>query len=222
MMERKTACAIYQALRERYPPAIEGGISYGDPFRVLVLTILSAQTTDRAVAAVGPHLFSKYPTPKDLAAADPAEVGEIIRPTGFYRVKARHIIGAARMIMDECEGQVPRTLKDLTHLPGVGRKTANIVLSNAYGIDEGIAVDTHVRRISGLLGLTDETDPDKVEQDLTAIFPKEVWGDINALLVQHGRAVCIARRPRCEACTLTPWCRYFKKENQGSRGAKTR
>ncbi|MBP2145806.1 endonuclease-3 [Methanofollis sp. W23] len=221
-MERKTACAIYQALRDRYPPAIEGGISYGDPFRVLVLTILSAQTTDRAVAAVGPHLFSKYPTPQALAAADPGEVGEIIRPTGFYQVKARHIIGTARMIVDEYAGEVPRTLEDLTRLPGVGRKTANIVLSNAFGTDEGIAVDTHVRRISGLLGLTDETDPVKVERDLTATFPKEVWGEINALLVQHGRAVCIARRPRCEACMLTPWCRYFREESQGRKGAQTR
>ncbi|QYZ78609.1 endonuclease III [Methanofollis formosanus] len=221
-MDRKSACAIYQALNARYPRIIEGGISYGGPFEVLVLTILSAQTTDRTVAAVGPLLFSRYPTPGALAAADPDEVEEIIRPTGFYRVKARHIIGAARMIVDECGGEVPRTLQGLTRLPGVGRKTANIVLSNACGTDEGIAVDTHVRRISRLLGLTDETDPEKVERDLTATFPREVWGDINAFLVQHGRAICIARRPRCEECMLTPWCRYFREEVQGSRGAKTR
>ncbi|MDD3111225.1 MAG: endonuclease III [Methanofollis liminatans] len=208
-MDVATPCAIYRALLRHYPDTIPGGISYGDPFEVLILTILSAQTTDRAVEAVRPILFSRYPTPAALAAADEEEVGEIIRPTGFYRVKARHIIGTARKIQEEHGGSVPRTMEALTGLPGVGRKTANIVLSNAFGIDEGIAVDTHVKRIAGLLGLTDETDPVKIESDLKALFPQEVWGQINALLVQHGRAVCIAGRPRCAACMLTPWCRYY-------------
>lgn len=208
-MDAATPCAIYRALLRHYPPTIQGGISYGDPFEVLILTILSAQTTDRAVEAVRPALFGRYPTPGALAAADEDEVGGVIRPTGFYRVKARHIIGAARRIQEEHGGTVPRTMEELTALPGVGRKTANIVLSNAFGIDEGIAVDTHVKRIAGLLGLTDEIDPEKIESDLKALFPPGTWGRINALLVQHGRAVCIAGRPRCAACMLTPWCRYY-------------
>ncbi|WP_298666792.1 endonuclease III [uncultured Methanofollis sp.] len=191
---------------------IENGISYGDPFEVLVLTILSAQTTDRSVEAVRPILFARYPTPAALAAADVEEVAAIVRPTGFYRVKARHIVGAARMVADTFGGEVPATLDGLLSLPGVGRKTANIVLSNAFGIDEGIAVDTHVRRISRLLGLTDEDDPAKIEKDLTALFPRRVWGEVNALCVQHGRAVCIAGRPRCDLCPLTPWCRHFRDE----------
>jgi len=208
-MDVATPCAIYRALLRHYPETIPGGISYGDPFEVLILTILSAQTTDRAVEAVRPILFARYPTPDALAAADEEEVGAVIKPTGFYRVKARHIVAAARRIRDEHGGSVPRTMEGLTDLPGVGRKTANIVLSNAFGIDEGIAVDTHVKRIAGLLGLTDETDPAKIEVDLKALFPQEVWGKINALLVQHGRAICIAGRPRCAACMLTPWCRYY-------------
>jgi endonuclease-3 len=216
-MDHSSACPIYHALRERYPPEIENGISYGDPFEVLVLTILSAQTTDRSVEAVRPLLFARYPTPAALAAADEGEVAAIVRPTGFFRVKARHIIGAARQITDTFGGEVPATLDGLLSLPGVGRKTANIVLSNAFGIDEGIAVDTHVRRISRLLGLTDEDDPAKIEKDLTALFPREVWGEVNALFVQHGRAVCIAGRPRCDLCPLTPWCRYFKREVQGKK-----
>jgi endonuclease-3 len=216
-MDRSHACLIYRALRERYPPTIENGISYGAPFDVLVLTILSAQTTDRSVEAVRPLLFARYPTPAALAAADEEEVAAIVRPTGFFRVKARHIIGAARMVTETFGGAVPATLDGLLSLPGVGRKTANIVLSNAFGIDEGIAVDTHVRRISRLLGLTDEDDPEKIEKDLTALFPREVWGEVNALCVQHGRAVCIAGRPRCDLCPLTPWCRFFKTEVSGGR-----
>ncbi|WP_300161866.1 endonuclease III [Methanofollis sp.] len=202
---------IYHALRGRYPPTIENGISYGAPFEVLVLTILSAQTTDHSVEAVRPLLLARYPTPAALAAADEEAVAAIIRPTGFFRVKARHIIGAARQITDTFGGEVPADLDKLLSLPGVGKKTANIVLSNAFGIDEGIAVDTHVRRISRLLGLTDEDDPEKIEKDLTALFPREVWGEVNALFVQHGRAVCVAGRPRCDVCLLTPWCRHFRR-----------
>ncbi|MDK2974798.1 MAG: endonuclease [Methanofollis sp.] len=208
-MNGATPCAIYRALLRHYPETIPNGISYGDPFEVLILTILSAQTTDRAVEAVRPVLFSRYPTPAALSVADEEEVGAVIRPTGFYRTKARHIIGTARRVREAYDGTVPGTLEDLMTLPGVGRKTANIVLSNAFGIDEGIAVDTHVKRIAGLLGLTDETDPAKIESDLKALFPQKVWGKINALLVQHGRAVCIAGRPHCAACMLTPWCRHY-------------
>ncbi|TAJ44459.1 endonuclease III [Methanofollis fontis] len=216
-MDSDTACSIYRALCSCYPERIENGISYGDPFRVLILTILSAQTTDRSVEAVRPVLFSRYPSPADLAAADVEEVAAIVRPTGFYRMKARHIVGAARMIVEEYGGSVPCRMEDLLRLPGVGRKTANIVLSNAFGISEGIAVDTHVRRISRLLGLTDAGEPAKIEKDLTALFPRAVWGSVNALLVQHGRAVCIAGRPRCTACVLRAWCRYYRDEVQGNR-----
>ncbi|HQC34832.1 MAG TPA: endonuclease III [Methanoculleus sp.] len=211
-MNRKTACEAHRRLLAEYPVA--GGrrhfLDFRNPYETLVLTILSAQTTDRAVNAIRDTLFSRYPTPEALARAEPEDVEPIIRTIGFYRTKARHIVGAARKVVGEFGGEVPRTMEELQSLPGVGRKTANIILSQAFGIDVGIAVDTHVRRVSGRMGFTDSTNPVIIERDLMALFPEEVWGDINYLLIRHGRAVCTARNPKHDRCVVADLCRCYQ------------
>src|SRR5919202_5741458 len=175
------------------------------PFQLLAATILSAQTTDEMVNSVTPALFARYPTPADLAAADPAEVERLIHPTGFFRAKTRSIIGMAAALEERFGGQVPSAMEDLVTLPGVGRKTANVVRSVAMGLP-GLPVDTHVGRLSRRLGLTTETDPVKVKADLDAIVPPRERGALSLRLILHGRRVCQARRPRCDACVLAPIC----------------
>jgi endonuclease-3 len=173
---------------------------------LLAATILSAQCTDVRVNLVTPELFRAYPTPAALAAARPADVERIIRSTGFFRNKARNLIAMAQALVTEHDGRVPRTMAELHALPGVGRKTANVVLGNAFDINEGVVVDTHVGRLSRLLGLTRQTDPVKVERDLMEAFPRQQWALLSHLLISHGRAVCIARRPRCGECVLAGIC----------------
>ena len=168
-------------------------------------TILSAQCTDERVNLVMPALFSKYPTPKDMAGADRDELENLIRSTGFFRSKASHILGASEAIVMNHAGEVPHSMQELTALPGVGRKTANVVLSVAFGLP-GLPVDTHVTRLSNRLGLTESSDPVKIEKDLDALFPKDEWGKISLRLILHGRRVCGARRPRCEVCELADLC----------------
>ncbi|MDD3216171.1 MAG: endonuclease III, partial [Methanoculleus sp.] len=209
-MNRETACEVYRRLFAEYP-AVDGRrhfLDFHNPFETLILTILSAQTTDRAVNAVRDDLFSRYPTPEALARAEPEEVEPLIRTIGFHRTKARHIVGAARKLVTDFGGEVPQTMEELQTLPGVGRKTANIVLSQAFGINVGIAVDTHVRRVSKRLGFTDSTNPDIIERDLVALLPEEVWGEINYLLIRHGRAVCTAQNPKHDRCVVADLCRY--------------
>jgi endonuclease-3 len=155
---------------------------------------------------VTPTLFARYPTPFELAAADPAEVEEIIKSTGFFRNKTRSLTGMAQAVVSEHAGEVPRTMEELRKLPGVGRKTANVVLGNAYGINEGVTVDTHVTRLTGLLGLSRGTDAVKIEEELMQLYPREDWGVLSHLLISHGRQVCIARRPRCDECVLAQLC----------------
>ncbi|KDE56191.1 endonuclease III [Methanoculleus sp. MH98A] len=211
-MNRTTACEIYRRLLEHYP-IVDGRrhfLEFHNPYETLILTILSAQTTDRAVNAVRDDLFSRYPTPEALARAEPGEVEPLIRTIGFHHTKARHIVGAARKLVAEFGGEVPRTMEELQTLPGVGRKTANIVLSHAFDINVGIAVDTHVRRVSKRLGFTDSTNPDIIERDLMALFPEEAWRDINYLLIRHGRAVCTAKNPKHEECVVADLCRYYR------------
>lgn len=211
-MNRETACEVYRRLLAHYP--IVGGrrhfIEFENPFEALILTILSAQTTDRAVNAVRDDLFSRYPTPEALAGAEPEEVEPIIKSIGFHHAKARYIVGTARKVVSEFGGEVPRTMEELRSLPGVGRKTANIVLSHAFGINVGIAVDTHVRRVSKRIGFTESTNPDVIERDLMALFPEEVWQDINYLLIRHGREICTAQNPKHEACFVADLCRYYR------------
>ena len=214
-MDPSTALRIFRALAQRYPDALEPGRNRGNPFRVLITTILSAQTTDRAVDAVAPTLFSSFPTPQALARAEIGEVEAIIHPTVFFHTKARHIIQTSQALVRDFGGKVPGMMEGLLTLPGVGRKTANIVLSHAFHKEEGIAVDTHVKRIAGRIGFSDEKDQDRIERDLTAIYPRELWGSVNTLFITHGRTLCTARKPRCPECPVRRDCRYFRNLKQG-------
>jgi len=202
---RKRIGPVIRILRKTYPRS-RTALEFRTPLQILVATILSAQCTDERVNSLTPALFRKYKTAADFAAADQAELEAEIRPTGFFRNKAKSIIGAARKIALDCGGRVPGTMDDLLTLPGVARKTANIVLSSAFGRAEGIAVDVHVARLSGRLGLSRETVPEKIERDLLEIVPRADWLDFNYMLVNHGRAVCQARKPRCPLCPLKALC----------------
>jgi len=197
--------AILRELGRLYPKA-DCELSRRNPFELLCATILSAQCTDERVNKVTPALFAKYRSAADYARADRAELEAEIRSTGFFRNKAKSIIGAARMIVSDFGGKVPDTMADLVTLPGVARKTANIVLSAGYGKAEGIAVDTHVRRLAGRIGLSRATDPDKIERDLCAIVPRKDWLDFNFLFVSHGRKTCRARNPACPGCPIRRLC----------------
>jgi endonuclease-3 len=200
----RRARRVLRALAERYPDArIE--LDFTTPLELLVATILSAQSTDRRVNAVTPVLFARYPDATAYATADPAELEELIRPTGFFRAKSQSLIRLGADLVARFDGEVPRRMADLVTLPGVGRKTANVVLGNAFGIP-GIAVDTHVLRLSGRLGLTTETDPVAVETDLAALVPRRDWTMTSHWLIFHGRRTCHARRPACGACPVARWC----------------
>jgi len=200
---------IITILRKNYPRS-RTALYYRNPLQILVATILSAQCTDERVNQITPALFDKYRKAEDFAQADQEELEGEIRPTGFFRNKSKSIIGAAKIIVERFDGKVPDNMSDLITLPGVARKTANIVLSSGYSIAEGIAVDTHVKRLSGRLGLSQAKDPDKIEQDLLALVPKKHWLDFNYMLVNHGRQVCQARKPRCPECPLNHLCPYFE------------
>ncbi|MGI9627636.1 MAG: endonuclease III [Longimicrobiales bacterium] len=202
---QERATEIHRLLALEYPDA-HCALDYRTPFELAVATILSAQCTDVRVNMVTPHLFKKYPTPKALAAAEQSELEEVVRSTGFFRNKAKSLIGMATALVEEHNSEIPRTIKELSALPGIGRKTANVVLGNAFGIDEGVVVDTHVKRLSGRMRLTRETTPEKVERDLMALFPSEVWTMLAHLLIYHGRQVCAARKPRCNQCTVSHLC----------------
>lgn len=199
------AARIYALLADEYPDA-HCELDYRNAYQLAVATILSAQTTDVRVNLVTPSLFARYPDPASLAAARQEDVEEIVRSTGFFRNKARNVIGFARAVMAEHDGEVPRSLAALAALPGVGRKTANVILGNAFGLDEGVVVDTHVKRLAARLALTIHEDPVKVEQDLVGLFPRERWTMLSHLLIWHGRRVCDARKPRCEACVVSGLC----------------
>ncbi len=192
-----------------------------NPFELLVATILSAQCTDARVNMVTPELFKKYRTASDYADADINQFESDIKSTGFYKNKAKNIIAAARKIISEFGGKVPDKMEELVKLPGVGRKTANIVLSEGFGIVKGIAVDTHVRRVSFRLGLTKNTDPEKIETDLMAIYPEAEWRNVSNLLIAHGRRICDAKRPNCAGCALNKIClNAFKAEGYRFEGKR--
>jgi endonuclease-3 len=196
---------IVSILRREFPDS-RTALEFRNPLQILVATILAAQCTDKRVNLVTPALFRKYPTAEAFAGADRAELEEVIRSTGFFRNKAKSITGAAKRIVEIYGGNVPDTMEDLVTLPGVARKTANIVLAAGYGKAEGIAVDTHVRRLAGRLGLSRETDPVKIERDLVAIVPREAWLDFNFMFVEHGRKTCRARKPDCPGCPIKRLC----------------
>ncbi|MGH7497513.1 MAG: endonuclease III [Gemmatimonadales bacterium] len=196
---------IFKRLARTYPDAT-CALNYRNAFELLCATILSAQCTDVRVNIVTPTLFARYPTPQALAAAVPGEVQEIIKSTGFFRNKTKSLIGMAQALVADHGGEVPRSMEDLRTLPGVGRKTANVILGNAFGINEGVTVDTHVTRLSRRLGLTRHEDPVKIELDLMKLFPRKDWSLLSHLLIFHGRRICIARRPRCRECVLNDIC----------------
>ncbi len=203
--EKERIKKIISLLREKYPQS-RTALHYKNPLQLLVATILSAQCTDAKVNQITPRLFEKYPTASDLAEADREELEKIIRPTGFYRNKAKSIQEAAAVIEKEFSGQVPDTMDKLVKLPGVARKTANIILSSVFRKAEGIAVDTHVKRLAGRLGLSREKNPDKIEKDLMNLIPREDWLDFNYMLVNHGRKICQAKNPNCSQCILRQLC----------------
>jgi endonuclease III len=196
---------VTSRLKREYPDA-DTELNWRNSLELLVATMLSAQTTDVQVNTVTETLFDKYRTAADYAGADPAELEEDIRPTGFYRNKARSLQGMARALLEHHDGEVPRTMEELVALPGVGRKTANVVLGNAFDVDEGVVVDTHVRRLSNRLGLSEEKDPEKIEQDLIRLVPEGERALFSHLLIFHGRRVCKARKPDCPNCVLNDIC----------------
>lgn len=209
------ASRILRILKKTYPKA-RIALAYQTPMQMLAAVILSAQSTDKKVNEVTAALFKTYKTPKDFASANPRVFEKEIRQTGFYRAKAKHIIAAARMIEKDFSERLPRTMEEMMRLPGVARKTANIVLGNAYGIIEGIAVDTHVQRIAGRFGLTrytdrqiiehKKTDPNKIEEDLMRLYPKKEWLQLTYFIIEHGRSVCAAKKPSCNTCPLAKLC----------------
>ena len=192
-------------LKGLYPDA-HCELDYRNAFELLCATILSAQCTDVRVNLVTPALFAKYPGADALATARPADVEEIVKPTGFFRNKTKSLIGMAQAVTAEHGGRIPSTMEELRMLPGVGRKTANVILGNAYGINEGVTVDTHVGRVSRRLGLTKHDDPEKVEQNLMKLVPRDDWALFSHLLIFHGRRICIARKPKCGECALASMC----------------
>jgi endonuclease-3 len=201
----KRVAAILAGLDAAYPAA-SCELRHGNPFQLLIATILSAQCTDVRVNAVTKTLFAKYRTPEDFAYASPAEIEQEVRSTGFFRNKAKSIIGASKAIVETFGGQVPRTMEEILTLPGVARKTGNVVLGTAYGIASGVVVDTHVIRISRRLGLSKHEDPKKIEQDLMGLLPREKWILFSHQIIWHGRRVCYARKPNCRECNLEALC----------------
>jgi endonuclease-3 len=206
------ALEIDRRLEELHPDATVA-LHHSDPLQLMVATILSAQCTDERVNMVTPGLFSAYPDARAYAEADPADLERIIHSTGFFRQKTKSIQGAARAIVERHGGTVPQEMKALTDLPGIGRKTANVIRGGAWGLP-GITVDTHVKRLSRRMGLTDENDPVKIEYDLNDLLPEERWFDFSSRMIFHGRRVCDARKPDCAACPVTDLCRYYREEVQ--------
>jgi endonuclease-3 len=204
--ERRVARVVLNRLKKLYPE-MGTALDYRDPWQLLVATVLSAQTTDEMVNRVTPVLFARWPTPHDLAEADPEAVEEVIYSTGFYRQKTASILSLAADLVDRCDGEVPADLEAMTKLRGVGRKTASVVLAEAWGIP-AIAVDTHVKRVTNRVGLTSETDPTKIEFRLRALYPQSEWSGISMRIIQFGRDVCDAKRPRCWECPLRDRCAY--------------
>lgn len=218
------AVETVRRLADLYPGSVQDlcELDFETPFQLLVATVLSAQTTDERVNSVTPGVFKRYPTPVDLAEADPAELEELIHSTGFFRSKARSLIGLGRELSDRFGGEVPTAIEDLVTLPGVGRKTANVIRSVAFDLP-GLAVDTHVTRLSRLLGLTESDDPVRIESDVCALVPAREWGTLGLRLILHGRRVCVARRPRCADCALADFCpSAFTPTRQAARAPRSK
>jgi endonuclease-3 len=203
--KKRRARTILRRLEKAYPD-VRTALNYATPFELLVATVLSAQSTDKMVNIITEKLFKKYRSPEDFLKAKPGELEQDIKASGFFNQKAKSIRGLSQKLLEEFNGQVPDTMEDLLKLPGVARKTANVVLGNAFGKNEGIAVDTHVHRLSWRLGFSDYDDPNKVEQDLMKLFPRAKWFNVSHLLIDHGRTVCFARNPQCAECVVNELC----------------
>jgi endonuclease-3 len=215
-MNHLLAESILDDLNNVYPHTQNGMnfLKFRNPFELLIMTILSAQTTDIIINNLRDTLFKKYPDARALSVADPEEVEQIIHSAGYYRAKTKNIIGTAKMLEENFGGVVPNTIEELITLPGVGRKTANIVTNHAFHKTYGIAVDTHVGRLSQRIGFTKNTDPDKIEKDLMELFPKKRWSEINYLLISHGRAVCTAKKPDCTKCIISHNCQSYRERGE--------
>ena len=207
-MDQEKAVKIIKKLKEMYPDAT-CSLDFKTPFQMLVAVCLSAQCTDERVNKTTPELFAKYPTVYDINNMDIKVLEEIIHPCGFYKNKAKNLKAASKMIVEKFNGEVPDNMEDLTSIPGVGRKSANVIMLEAFQNPQGIAVDTHAKRIANRLGFSNESDPLKIEQDLLKVIPKEYYYDVNHLLVWHGRKTCTARNPKCEVCALKDLCKEY-------------
>ena len=219
--KRERAVEFCARMGELYPE-VKSALEFSNPFELVICVLLSAQTTDAAVNKVTPELFRRWPDAASMAAASPNEVGEVIRTIGFWRAKSEHCVATAQMIMSDFAGEVPGTMEELTRLPGVGRKTANIVLNKAFCVVDGIAVDTHVYRIATRLGFTKAPTPLAAEQDLLDLLPRELWGPVNEQWIHFGRDVCSARAPKCEGCVAADLCPSLGKTGNPTSKAKTR
>ena len=211
-MKKSDAKKFIEILEKTYPDAT-CSLDFKTPFQITVAVMLSAQCTDERVNKTTPALFERCKTIEDFANIDIHELEQIIHPCGFYKNKAKNIKECAKKVIENFNGEIPHTIEELLTLPGVGRKSANVILLEAFGIAEGIAVDTHAKRISNRIGLSSESDPEKIEQDLLKIFPKESLKDINHLLVWHGRNTCDSRKPHCDKCSVSQYCNFYKKSN---------
>ena len=214
-MNKKFAKEIVLKLKNAYPDAT-CSLDFSSPFELVVAVMLSAQCTDERVNKTTPALFNRCKTVEDFANIDIKELEEIIHPCGFYKNKAKNIKLCANQIINNFNGEVPHTMKELTSLAGVGRKSANVIMLEVFGIAEGIAVDTHAKRISNLMGLSKEKEPEKIEQDLIKFFPKDSLKDINHLFVWHGRNSCVARKPKCDTCPVNNYCEFYNKSLKNS------
>lgn len=210
MKNKKDVEKIIQILKETYPDA-KCSLDFTSPFEMMVSVMLSAQCTDERVNKTTPDLFNKYNTPEKMAQISQSELEKIIHPCGFYKNKAKNIIAASKMLIEKYNGIVPNSIEELIKLPGVGRKSANVIMLEAFNDPSGIAVDTHAKRISNRIGFSKESEPEKIEKDLLKLFEKKYWYDVNHLLVWHGRGYCDARKPNCDECTINKYCDFYKK-----------
>lgn len=209
-MKKEVAIEVIESLKKYYPDAT-CSLDFKTPFQMVVAVMLSAQCTDERVNKTTPSLFEKYGTPEAICKMELEELEKIIHPCGFYKNKAKNIKAMSKEIIEKYNGKVPETMEELISLPGVGRKSANVVMLEAFGNPQGIAIDTHAKRIANRVGLSKNTTPEKIEQDILKIIPKEYYKDVNHLLVWHGRAICDARKPKCEECPIKQYCKNFNK-----------
>lgn len=212
-MNKKDAIIIIETLKEMYPEA-KCSLDFSTPFQMLVSVVLSAQCTDERVNKTTPSIFSTYSTPQDFADMDIELLEELIHPCGFYKTKAKNLKRTAQILVEKYDGIVPNNMEDLMSLPGVGRKSANVIMLEAFDLPQGIAVDTHCKRIANRLGFSSESDPAKIEQDLLKVIPKEYYKDVNHIFIWHGRNVCTSQKPKCDSCKLQQYCKFYKSNKQ--------